>query len=380
MLWLCFARVRVRDLRGGGYCTTKGAPLSNDATGTFNLARSGGEITERRAFAVAAPAGYDTCPLEVFRAMKILIMGSGAVGGYFGGVLSRAGHEVVFIARGSHLEAINHSGLRVESDAAGTFEVQASAMERPDGSWKADLILYCVKGYDNHTGVPTIGPAVGEDTVVLTLQNGMGSVDALAAAYGRGTVLPGLTYVDATRTGPGSVSEFGLKAPDLVFGEEDGSESDRVARVRDALDVEGIDVKVADDITKELWSKFIYICGLSGSTCITRSTFEQVVMTPETLEFVRSIMWEAYTVAEAKGVNIAADYVDTTVDYFVSIKGENTSSMYTDLMRGSPIEVEVLNGAVARIGAEMSIPTPVNSFIATCLSLYHARAMAERGS
>ena len=193
-------------------------------------------------------------------------------------------------------------------------------------------------------------------------------------------MLPGLTYVDATRTGPGAVSEFGLKAPDLVFGEEDGSESDRVARVREALDVEGIDVKVADDITKELWSKFIYICGLSGSTCITRSTFEQVVMTPETLEFTRSIMREAYAVAEAKGVNIAADYVDTTVDYFLSIKGENTSSMYTDLMRGSPIEVEVLNGAVARIGAEMSIPTPVNSFIATCLSLYHARAMAERGS
>ena len=316
--------------------------------------------------------------------MKILIMGSGAVGGYFGGVLSRAGHEVVFIARGSHLEAINRSGLRVQSDATGTFEVQASAMECPDGSWKADLILYCVKGYDNHTGVPTIGPSVGDDTVVLTLQNGMGSVDALAAAYGKDAVLPGLTYIDATRTGPGAVSEFGLKAPDLVFGEEDGTDSDRVsdrvARVREALDVEGIDVKVADDITKELWSKFIYICGLSGSTCITRSTFEQVVMTPATLEFTRSIMREAYTVAEAKGVNIAPDYVDTTVDYFVSINGENTSSMYTDLMRGSPIEVEVLNGAVARIGAEMSIPTPVNSFIATCLSLYHARAMAERGS
>ena len=312
--------------------------------------------------------------------MKILVMGSGAVGGYFGGVLSRAGHEVAFIARGSHLEAINSSGLSVKSDAVGAFEVQASAMERPDGSWKADLVLYCVKGYDNHTGVPTIGPAVGDGTVVLTLQNGMGSVDALAAAYGREAVLPGLTYVDATRTGPGAVSEFGLKAPDIVFGEEDGSASERVARVRQALDVEGIDVKVADDITRELWSKFIYICGLSGSTCITRSTFDQVVLTPQTLEFVRSIMREAYAVSQAKGVNIDADYVDSTVDYFVSIKGENTSSMYTDLMRGNPIEVEVLNGAVARMGAEVSVPTPVNSFIATCLSLYHARAMAERGS
>lgn len=311
--------------------------------------------------------------------MKILVMGSGAVGGYFGAVLRRAGHEVVFIARGNHLDAITRRGLRVESNAAGRFDVRAAALERPDGSWKADLILYCVKGYDNHTAVPKIGPAVDDHSVILTLQNGMGSDDALATAYGRDAVLLGLTYIDATRTGPGTVKEFGLKPPDIVFGEQDGSDSDRTARVRRALDVEGIDVKVSDNIAKELWSKFIYICGLSGSTCITRSTFDQVVMTPATLKFTRRIMQEAYSISEAKDVGIAEDYVDKTTDYFVSIKGENTSSMYTDLMRGSPIEVEVLNGAVARMGAELSIPTPTNAFIATCLSLYHAHAMAERG-
>ena len=310
--------------------------------------------------------------------MKVLVMGSGAVGGYFGAVLRRAGHDVVFIARGDHLKSMARSGLRVESSAAGTFDIDARALERPDGAWKADLVLYCVKGYDNSTAVHTISPAVGSDTVILTLQNGMGSIDALAAAYGRDAALPGLTYIDATRTGPGVVREFGLKPPDIVFGEEDGRGSDRVDEIREALDVEGVEVRVSDDITKELWSKFIYICGLSGSTCITRSTFDQVVDTPATLDLTRRIMQEAYSVSEAKSVGIADDYVDNTIDYFVSIEGENTSSMYTDLMRGNPIEVEVLNGAVSRMGAELSIPTPANDFIATCLSLYHARAMAER--
>lgn len=310
--------------------------------------------------------------------MKVLVMGSGAVGGYFGAALRRAGHDVVFIARGDHLKSMARSGLRVESSAAGTFDIDARALERPPAAWKADLILYCVKGYDNSTAVHTISPAVGTDTVILTLQNGMGSIDALAAAYGRDAALPGLTYIDATRTGPGVVREFGLKPPDIVFGEEDGRGSDRVDEVREALDVEGVEVRVSDDITKELWSKFIYICGLSGSTCITRSTFDQVVTTPATLDLTRRIMREAYSVSEAKSVGIADDYVDDTVDYFVSIGGENTSSMYTDLMRGNPIEVEVLNGAVSRMGAELSIPTPANDFIATCLSLYHARAMEER--
>ena len=310
--------------------------------------------------------------------MKVLVMGSGAVGGYFGAALRRAGHDVVFIARGDHLKSMARSGLRVESSAAGTFDIDTRALERPPATWKADLVLYCVKGYDNSTAVHTISPAVGTDTVILTLQNGMGSIDALAAAYGRDAALPGLTYIDATRTGPGVVREFGLKPPDIVFGEEDGRGSDRVDEIREALDVEGVEVRVSDDITKELWSKFIYICGLSGSTCITRSTFDQVVTTPATLDLTRRIMREAYSVSEAKSVGIADDYVDDTVDYFVSIGGENTSSMYTDLMRGNPIEVEVLNGAVSRMGAELSIPTPANDFIATCLSLYHARAMEER--
>ena len=200
----------------------------------------------------------------------------------------------------------------------------------------------------------------------------------LSTAFGHHKVLLGLTYIDSTKTGPGIVHEFGLKPPDIVFGEQNKGKTDRARVIGDALDVEGVELTLADNIQRELWSKLIYICGLSGSTCITRSKFAQVVTTPATLEFTRRIMREAFEVAQSQGAELNADYVDKTVEYFIEIKGANTSSMYTDLMRGNPIEIDVLNGAVARIGRQQGIDVATNEFIATCLSLYHETAMESR--
>ena len=129
-------------------------------------------------------------------------MGSGGVGGYFGAVLHRDGHDVTFVARGQHLEAIRHNGLRIESVASGNFTIHSTATERPDGVWKADLALFCVKGYDNPGAMSIMAPAVGEDTTILTLQNGIGSGDELAAAFGRQKVLAGATYIDAAVKSP----------------------------------------------------------------------------------------------------------------------------------------------------------------------------------
>ena len=308
--------------------------------------------------------------------MNITVMGAGAVGGYFGAVLARAGHDVTFIARGENLEAIQQNGYSVKSDAIGEFAALAKAVENP--TEVADLILFCVKGYDNDIAVDIVAPAVGEETSILTLQNGIGSSDLLSTAFGHDKVLLGLTYIDSTKTGPGIVHEFGLKPPDIVFGEQNKGKTDRARVIGDALDVEGVELTLADNIQRELWSKLIYICGLSGSTCITRSKFEQVVTTPATLEFTRRIMREAFEVAQSQGAELNADYVDKTVEYFIEIKGANTSSMYTDLMRGNPIEIDVLNGAVARIGRQQGIDVTTNEFIATCLSLYHEAAMESR--
>ena len=213
--------------------------------------------------------------------MKILVMGSGAVGGYYGAVLHKGGHQVQFLARGEHLEAIRQHGLRIKSVTSGDFTVRPSVAERPDGSSKADLVLFCVKGYDNAEAIATIAPTVGPDTSVLSLQNGIDGGMELAAAFGRESVLPGAAYVDAVRAEPGVVAEMGGRC-DIIFGEEDGRRTSRALAVRDAFSGSGIDVHLSTNVTREQWNKLIYICALSGMSCITRTPMEEVLKSPET--------------------------------------------------------------------------------------------------
>ena len=309
--------------------------------------------------------------------MNILIMGSGAVGGYYGAVLHRSGQEVTFVARGDHLEAIRQRGLRIESVTSGDFTIRPTVAERPDGSRKADLVLYCVKGYDNAEATKVMRPAVGEATSILTLQNGIGSGDDLAAAFGRERVLLGVSYVDSVRTEPGVVVEEGGPC-NIVFGEEDGSRTARAIAVYDALKGAGIAVELSTNVTVALWTKLIYICALSGMTCITRSSFTEVVETPETLEFTWRVMREAEQVGRAKGVDLDDDVVEKTMAHFKQVEGRMMSSMYNDLKRGNPLEVGVLNGAVAALGKEVGVPAPVNEFIASSLTLAHNRAVSQR--
>jgi 2-dehydropantoate 2-reductase len=265
----------------------------------------------------------------------------------------------------------------VESTTAGDFVIRPEATEGPDGTWHADVVLFCVKGYDNDLAVEVMGPAVGEGTSILTLQNGIGSGDALAAAFGREKVLLGVTYVDATRTAPGIVVEDGAQA-NIVFGEENGRRSERAVEVYEAIAAAGIDVTLSPNIRIELWTKLVYICALSGMSCITDSTFAEVVATPETLSLTERVMQEVDSVARAMEIGLDDQIVRSTMTRFVESKGTGTSSMHTDLKRGNPLEVSVLNGAVSRLGKQHGVQTPVNDFITACLTPAHNRAMAER--
>jgi 2-dehydropantoate 2-reductase len=311
--------------------------------------------------------------------MKILVMGAGAVGGYFGGVLSRSGADVTFVARGSQLEAMNSRGLRIESDVVGTFTVRPPAVERLDGSWMADLVIYCVKSYQNEEAMEAMRPAVGESTSILTLQNGIGCGEQLAEAFGSDKALLGATYIDAARTSPGVVVQEGSDCR-IVLGEEDGRETARAVRVRDALRQEGIDAILSDDVLKALWTKLVYICALSGMRCITRASFAEVMDTPETLELSLQVMREAVEVGRANGVELDDGLVDATLAEFRASRDNLTSSMYLDLLAGNPLEVQVLNGAVSRIGRETGIATPANDFITTCLSVADRRARSRSGA
>lgn len=310
--------------------------------------------------------------------MNIMVVGSGAVGGYFGAVLARAGHEITFIARGDHLEAMRVRGLQIESVTSGRFTIEANAVPSPGGSQKADLVLFCVKSYDNEKAIATMGLSVGPHTTILTLQNGLGSGDELADAFGKENILLGATYIDAVKRGAGIISEHGGDC-NIIFGVENGVRTQKAVDVHNALIDAGIDAILSKTVTVDLWSKLIYICALSGMTCVTKGTMAEVLDTPETRDMCWQVMREAEAVGRARGIALEEDVVSVKMEILQAEKQEILSSMRTDLDRGNPLEVHVLNGAVSRMGREVGIPTPVNSFIVNSLAIHHNRAMVDRG-
>ena len=281
--------------------------------------------------------------------MNVLVMGSGAVGGYYGAVLRHAGNDVTFVARGDHLAAIRERGLRVDSVTSGNFTVDADATDRPDASLRPDLVLLCVKGYDNPEAIELIRPTVGEGTAVLTLQNGIGSGAQLADAFGQDRVMLGVTYVDAALEGPGHVREFGGPSR-LVFGEADGRETDRAVAVRDAFSGAGVRVELTSDVETALWRKFLFICAWSGMICVTRSPMSQILASPGTERMTMAVLTEVQSVAAARGIELPDSEVDAAMESFRDAGEDSVSSMFIDLQAGKPLEIEVLNAAVARMG------------------------------
>ena len=295
-------------------------------------------------------------------------MGAGGVGGYFGGMLARSGEDVTFVARGKHMDAINRDGLRVESVAVGDFTVRPTALERPDGARKADVVLFCVKSYHNERAIETIRPAVGEKTSILTLQNGVGSGDQLADAFGRDKVLLGAAYIDAMRKSPGVVAQIGGPCR-IVFGEEDGGQSPGAINLQEVFRRADINSDLSGDVLTELWNKLIFICALSGMTCIARASFSDVLDSPGTLGLTWQVMREASEVGRARGIGLDAGIVESTMANIQRLHRSMLSSMYLDLEAGNPLEIGVLNGAISRVGREVGIATPVNDFITACLSV-----------
>jgi 2-dehydropantoate 2-reductase len=307
--------------------------------------------------------------------MNVLVMAAGSVGGYFGGLLARAGNDVLFVARGENLAAIASEGLIVESVTSGDFTVEARAVDRPDGSWTADLVLFCVKSYHNSVAIDTVSSAVGPDTTVLTLQNGIGSGDELSATFGAQGVMLGAAYVEAAHPRPGLFQELG-GACRIVFAEQDSGYSRRGTEIKQTFTDAGIDSEIAEDIEQALWNKLVYICGLSGMTCITHSSFAEVMDSPETRAMTYGVLCEATAVGKAAGVNLSPDLAETTMEIFVEESDHLISSMHADLTAGRPMEFGNLNGKVSELGHQLGVPTPINDFITACLIPQHKHALA----
>lgn len=309
--------------------------------------------------------------------MKILIMGSGAVGGYYGAVLNRSGHEVTFVARGEHLRLVRENGLQIRSVTSGTFVSRVEVTDRTERLKSYDLVLFCVKSYDNESAINLIRPVVGDNTTVLTLQNGIGSGVQLCSVFGDDKVLLGVTYVDAALQSPGVVAEFGGPGR-LIFGEIDQLGSGRSLMIRDAFVDAGVNVELSDCVESELWRKFLYICAWSGMICITRSSMDQILAYPGTERMTINVMKEVQLVAREKGIDIADSDIQTAMQTFRDSTEDSVSSMFIDLQSGKPLEIDVLNGAVARMGAKYGVTTPANNFIYECLTVPHQQALARR--
>lgn len=303
--------------------------------------------------------------------MKVAVMGAGSIGGYFGGMLARAGHEVTLIARGDHLDAIRRHGLQMQTES-GDFTVPCRATDTPADIGPVDLALLTTKTYHNAAAVPAMTPLVGDATAILSLQNGIDSYLPLAEQFPQAITLPGAAYIEASRMGPGAVRQGGAVVR-IVTGGMRGSppaHQQRAAAICAALRDAEVPAEAADDIAVTLWTKFLFIATMAGVTSLAREFVRELLPRPEWRKVIVGCMQEIEAVALASEVNLAADITPTTLAYMESAKSAMRASMHADLTAGRPLELEALNGAAVRAGAAANTPTPINDVIYAALKPY----------
>lgn len=290
-------------------------------------------------------------------------MGSGAVGGYYGAKLVRAGHDVTFVARGAHLAAIRERGLEIRSPALGDFTVQARAEDDTARVGPVDVVIVAVKAYDNVSALPLIAPMVGPQTTILPLQNGVDSATELAARFGEAPVVGGVTYIATALAAPGVIEQTGTHRR-IVFGEVFGTlprMTDRISAIRDALAGADIQAEAVDDGRVPIWEKFIFLVSLAGFTGASRLPIGPVWADPIIRERFLDSCREIERLARAEGVPVATDTVERISSYAAAIPATMRSSLLIDLSQGKRIEIEQLQGSVVRRAARLGVPVPITS-------------------
>jgi len=297
--------------------------------------------------------------------MKIAIIGSGGVGGYFGGKLAKAGNEVIFVARGNHLKAMQQKGLIVKS-LNGDFSVdKVHATDDLGQISGADLIIIGVKAWQLKEVANNIKPWVRRDTVILPLQNGVTAFDELKEVLPQGHIINGLCRIFSKIEAPGIINHFGVD-PVIVFGENDNSKSQPIEKILDIFAQSDIKGVVPDNIQSELWKKFIAIC-VSGLLAVTKTTYGQLRELPETRKMMIELLEEVYTISQKLNIPIKPDFVSKTVAFIDTFPYETTSSLTRDVLEGKPSEIEYQNGTVVRLANQLGLETPVNRFVYACI-------------
>jgi 2-dehydropantoate 2-reductase len=302
--------------------------------------------------------------------MKIAVMGSGGVGGFFGGRLAHAGSNVHFVARGAHLAALRAHGLTIANKEQGDIHVaKVNVTDDPASIGVADLVIIAVKLKDTEAAALAVKSIVGPHTAVLSLQNGVIKDDILRRHYPQSQIMGGVAYVGTHISKPGVIEQVGTLQR-IVFGEYDGARSARAEALLAALLRAGVKAELSDDIRRTLWEKYTFLVGLAGTTASMRTTIGPVRGNPRTRAFLYELFKEVVAVGRAHGVKLPVDYADDRLAFADSVPSTMTSSMHHDLERGNPLEVEWLSGGVVTLGAAVGVLTPANRAVWDILALY----------
>lgn len=298
--------------------------------------------------------------------MRIAVMGTGSLGGRYGGALVMAGHDVTFIAR-SQLETIKNEGLKLDAQALGriltpeargklppgTVTLQVQVTDKPAEVGPVDLLLFCVKTYDLDAAAEQARPLVGPHTTVLPVQNGIQIEEKLGSYFGEHAVIGGVQYPNR-----------------ITFGEMSGRESQRTRELDDVFQRAGITSELRDNIQRDLWEKFIGVCATGGILATVRLPFGPALSCPETKALFEGVMDEAFSIVQAMGVAVSENFVHNMMANFEGIPPNIKSSQLEDIEAGRRLELEDLNGAVVRLGKEFGIPTPLNFAVYAALKPY----------
>lgn len=307
--------------------------------------------------------------------MRIVVFGTGGVGGFFGGRLAHAGDDVTFIARGEHLRAIKASGLKVDSTLGDFVVVPAKATDDVSEVGEVDLVIVGVKAWQVSEAARAMKPLVGPGTTVLPLQNGVDAVAQLVTELGADRIIGGLCRIVSLVVGPGHIKHAGF-TPSIVIGEIDDRRTDRIMRIEQLFKRAGLEITVAPDIQAALWTKFLFIASFSGVGAMANAPAGVLRSDPKWRAQILHAMEEIYALAQARKIKLSPNSIDNAIASVNALPEDATSSMQRDIAAGRPSELESQNGAVVRLARESGVQVPTHALIYETLKPLDQKARA----
>jgi 2-dehydropantoate 2-reductase len=306
--------------------------------------------------------------------MRVLVLGTGAVGGYFGGRLVEKSEAVTFLVRENRKKQLDQTGLVIKS-VHGDFQSQINTIVSGEAVKPYDLIILSVKSYHLEHALSSVAPYVGENTVILPLLNGLSHVQKLQEHFGNEKVIGGLCFVEATLNEHGAIIQASPRH-DIIFGELDGTLSPRIEKISQLFTGANFIANASTTIHRDMWNKYIFISALSGMTCIMESAVGPIIERVEGKEVYQLLLNEIYSIAKATGVELDNQIVQKTMDITIALNYEMKASMYKDMEKGLQIESEHLQGNLIKLADQYGIETPILKTIYTKLKIYEQKRIS----